>query len=431
MSSQSKKYYEFGQFRFYYEERILQHAGQTVQLRGRPKDVLEVLLERGCELGISKTDLMIAVWGNKAGDESNLFQAITALRNKLAEYDNQIAFIETIPEYGYRFVAEVKHSSEVEVAHTKSSAPAVSQTEAGSRLIGQTLLVESHKFVPVYLGLGAFAALADVPEKSNQWTIYKEIVIGGYRLCIFAFGIGVWHIVEQQEFESLVDLAIWRRKTYKDILRDRQHDVIGYTQEFVAKLAPDSTDPLENLRGQPGYVFSLFVLTKSAWTDKSEVLNAMRLLSCPKALLLNEDVETLQRDEALLLERNFLQHGFHNPDLREFGLPGTDSGYASWAGLSYFSSLPARPSFIDTIVEFELAVQSLWWFCSCAIDLGLSSSDDIPTELKAEINQMNKRFGKLRNIGPTESTQQRTMVEAVLVTSRLQELVTEVITLHK
>jgi DNA-binding winged helix-turn-helix (wHTH) protein len=104
MTKQIKRLYEFGPFHFYPDDRVLLCDGKNVHMSGRAKDVFGVLFERRGE-PVSKGELLHAVWGRQAGDESNLYRAIADINKALRASNGHHEYIETLREYGYRFAA--------------------------------------------------------------------------------------------------------------------------------------------------------------------------------------------------------------------------------------------------------------------------------------------------------------------------------------
>lgn len=107
MSQRLRRFYEFGSFRFYPDERILQYKGETVSLPGRPMDVLLVLIELRDRPGVDRDTLLTKVWGGNGGDMGNLYRAIADLKAALRKCDNHREYIENIRQYGYRFKQSV------------------------------------------------------------------------------------------------------------------------------------------------------------------------------------------------------------------------------------------------------------------------------------------------------------------------------------
>ena len=97
--------FEFGPFRLDERERTLERDGAGVGLTPKAFDVLAVLLANANRL-VEKRSLLGTVWGDVHVDEAVLTRAISDLRKALGQRDDQV-WIETVPKFGYRFVAEV------------------------------------------------------------------------------------------------------------------------------------------------------------------------------------------------------------------------------------------------------------------------------------------------------------------------------------
>src|SRR5688572_28278718 len=105
------QYYDFAPFRIDLEDRLLLCRGKPVPLTPKAFDTLLVLVECGKRL-VEKNDLMQAVWPDTFVAESSLTFNISTLRKVLGEHDDKRPYIETIPRRGYRFVAEVRMTTE-------------------------------------------------------------------------------------------------------------------------------------------------------------------------------------------------------------------------------------------------------------------------------------------------------------------------------
>lgn len=104
--------YEFGPFRLHAAMRRLEKNGSTVTLTATLFDLLLLLVSRHGEL-VTKEDLITHVWGGRAVEENNLTVSVSALRKALGEESGaRREYIETVPKYGYRFVAQVRVSAE-------------------------------------------------------------------------------------------------------------------------------------------------------------------------------------------------------------------------------------------------------------------------------------------------------------------------------
>lgn len=87
------------------ERQLLKH-GQLISLTPKAFDLLVVLAENPGRL-LTKDQLMEAVWGDTAVEESNLAYHISAIRKALGDTADNGHLIETVPKRGYRFTAAV------------------------------------------------------------------------------------------------------------------------------------------------------------------------------------------------------------------------------------------------------------------------------------------------------------------------------------
>ena len=114
MSSEAKDsgVYEFGPFRLDAAVRRLEKSGSAVTLTAKHFDLLLLLVSRRGEL-VTKEELIAQVWSDRVVEENNLTVSISALRKALGEtHEGRREYIETVPKYGYRFVAQVRRPYE-------------------------------------------------------------------------------------------------------------------------------------------------------------------------------------------------------------------------------------------------------------------------------------------------------------------------------
>ncbi len=105
MESTSYEIFEFGGFRLEGAERVLWHGERVIPLPPKVFDTLLLLVQNPGRV-ISKEKMLAAIWENSFVEENNLAQNISTLRRLLCE-TRDLKFIETVPKFGYRFVAEV------------------------------------------------------------------------------------------------------------------------------------------------------------------------------------------------------------------------------------------------------------------------------------------------------------------------------------
>jgi pimeloyl-ACP methyl ester carboxylesterase/DNA-binding winged helix-turn-helix (wHTH) protein/class 3 adenylate cyclase len=104
------KIYNFGGFRLDAAERILFDGARTIALSPKVFDTLLLLVENGGRV-LSKERMLKEIWEDSFVEENNLAQNISQLRRILGE-GGDVKFIETVPKYGYRFVAPVSETEE-------------------------------------------------------------------------------------------------------------------------------------------------------------------------------------------------------------------------------------------------------------------------------------------------------------------------------
>ncbi len=104
--------YRFGGFRLDAEERSLLDGDSPVQLAPKAFDTLLLLVENAGRI-LSKERMMAEVWEESFVEENNLAQNISILRKTLGE-SSDAKFIETVPKFGYRFVAKVDQDAAID-----------------------------------------------------------------------------------------------------------------------------------------------------------------------------------------------------------------------------------------------------------------------------------------------------------------------------
>jgi pimeloyl-ACP methyl ester carboxylesterase/DNA-binding winged helix-turn-helix (wHTH) protein len=97
--------FTFGQFVLDSQERSLRDDDGLLPLTPKAFDTLVLLVQNAGKI-LSKERLMSEVWQDAFVEENNLAQNISILRKVLRESREQ-KYIETVPKFGYRFVAEV------------------------------------------------------------------------------------------------------------------------------------------------------------------------------------------------------------------------------------------------------------------------------------------------------------------------------------
>src|SRR6266540_2698058 len=108
-ADQTATSFRFGLFEVDSRTGELRKQGRRIKLRGRPFDILVLLLSRGGDV-ISREDLRQQLWqaDTFVDFDHGLNSAINRLREALGDSAENPRFIETLPKRGYRFIAPIE-----------------------------------------------------------------------------------------------------------------------------------------------------------------------------------------------------------------------------------------------------------------------------------------------------------------------------------
>jgi hypothetical protein len=231
-------------------------------------------------------------------------------------------------------------------------------------------------------------------------------------------------LTRRLEFSSIAELAVDRERLYYEILQGN-HSIRCLTSrlhEHVFAGVPGA----EQLQSPIGYALSLVVVDRLGWVEEY-VENALKLLSCPNLVLgYATGQDTGQKGvvsvEAAMADREvqLLTRGITQCDFLPFSLAGALSGYASWAGVATYFLSAQRAALEAEFVRYQTQLQALWWYLhheTALIDKG------VVCEITPEVRRLIRRQSRqLLNVGPTEATPLRLFKEAVVKTSRIEQL---------
>ncbi len=148
------KIYSFDRFKLNAAERLLSDGEKTIALAPKVFDTLLFLIENAGRV-LSKERMLEEIWEGAFVEENNLAQNISLLRRVLGE-TKELKFIETVPKYGYRFVASVSENEPESVTFEKTSARIFIREiddieESEKSLVVQTISAPlSQPFLPTY-----------------------------------------------------------------------------------------------------------------------------------------------------------------------------------------------------------------------------------------------------------------------------------------
>jgi hypothetical protein len=275
---------------------------------------------------------------------------------------------------------------------------------------GATCITRSHKFIPVFVGAEVASALSAAGQWSHvndQWTECRRRAVehpaGSCILYLWPFGVALFHLVEDLALDSIAQLAVWRRITYEQNMQWAQDQLQALTASHVA--------------GEP-YVLSLYWVDEPAWHG-NDLQTALRLICIPRVLVPRADnIDESCLASAALIERALLENGFEHPELADFSMKGISLGYASWSGVVYHPIAQDRALREDELVTCELSVQAVWAYCDHLRQQIENGNDPI---VPAEFGWRFLRGvrSRLTNERPQETSQHRSMRDAVVHTSGL------------
>ena len=188
-TDRSPGWYRFGLFEVDERRGEIRKQGLRLRLRGRPFDILLILLERPGEL-VSREDLRTRLWpaDTFVDFDHGVNTSVNRLREVLGDSAENPRFIETVPRKGYRFIAPVdvltirdplpaSPEPPSTAAPDTESIPAsvspvpkkVERERPGSDPIGATVVPRKRRFIP--LVAAAIAVLA-----VTAWLVVPRLV---------------------------------------------------------------------------------------------------------------------------------------------------------------------------------------------------------------------------------------------------------------
>jgi len=136
MEEKDSKIYSFSGFRLDAAERLLYEGERSIQLPPKAFDTLLLFVQNAGKI-LNKERMLTEIWEGSFVEENNLAQNISLLRKTLGENPKE-KFIETVPKFGYRFVADVTaDDSGVEVLEQTRARVYIEDADGGIHHISQ------------------------------------------------------------------------------------------------------------------------------------------------------------------------------------------------------------------------------------------------------------------------------------------------------
>lgn len=134
MSVQTKRLFQFGNFRLDLTRRLLLRDGQVVSLTPKAFETLALLVQNNGQV-VEKDELMREIWPDTFVEEGSLARNISVLRKALGEGPGDHQYIQTVPRQGYRFVADV-----VELFDENFSLPTAAPAISNDQLMSEPVI---------------------------------------------------------------------------------------------------------------------------------------------------------------------------------------------------------------------------------------------------------------------------------------------------
>lgn len=186
MFSETKEIYEFGPYRLDVGQHKFERTDGTSNspLSEKTFQTLVVLLRNQGQL-VTKEELFSAVWPDTAVEENSLNKSIHAIRYALGEKPRDHKYIETVPKYGYRFIADARRIDTV-------NRPTTAQNGAAASIFDEQVSVSGNSIAAV--------SNRTIFQQSRPRWIYQTATAAGLTA---ALAIGGWLLISNWRMNEL------------------------------------------------------------------------------------------------------------------------------------------------------------------------------------------------------------------------------------
>lgn len=239
MPLETRPLYDFGGFRLDPGQRLLLRRGEPVSLAPKAFELLVVLVESGGRL-LSKDELMRQLWPDSFVEEANLTVNISALRKALGDTLDGQAFIETVPKYGYRFIALVTEAPKENNVPRQARVQLIRSTTSGDSSAAETAPSRD------------LEGQRDAPRRSRVrlWAVVALML--GIALAGVVYSLYRQRSGRKQAFDSPRRLAIL---PFQNLRQDPDSDFLGYS---LADAVITKLGYVQQLRVRPSYAVAKY-----------------------------------------------------------------------------------------------------------------------------------------------------------------------------
>lgn len=279
MSEEKAIFYDFGDFRLDTLNCRLLKNGAPVQITQKSFEILQELIVKRDRM-LKKEELLRTIWEESYVEEATLTQHIYMLRKVLQQ--NGKVYIETVPKYGYRFVADVREinfaAKDLNGAENFNPAAEVFSGSPAESISEPT---------------GDFDETEPLPIKAKQdrtvGVIYKRIAQISTSLCVLAVLIGLYFYLRENSAQPAGEPSPIRSIAvlpFQQIAEQKDEKLgLGLADVLITKLGT-----IENLE-----VLPTSAIIRYAEKDNYNLLEAGKNLGVDAVL-----TGTIQRDGEII-----------------------------------------------------------------------------------------------------------------------------------
>src|SRR5947207_612443 len=140
-----KRVFVFDRYRLDEQERQLLRGSEPIQLTPKLFDLLAELVRNAGHL-LQKQDLLDKLWSETAVEEGSLTRGISSLRQVLGSTADGRDFIQTVSKRGYRFIADVRETTDDELDGARVAGgiplPSLAASSAGGFVARESELLQ-------------------------------------------------------------------------------------------------------------------------------------------------------------------------------------------------------------------------------------------------------------------------------------------------
>ncbi len=241
MSLETKRFYDFADFRVDPDERVLLRDGVPLPLTPKAFHMLLVLVENHGRI-VEKEKLMTEIWADSFVEEGSLSVNARKLRQALDDNASEPRFIETIPRRGYRFIFPIetdKNESKTALENAVALANG-SQTKNGFRISKISAITFSVLLLAALIAAAYFlwrASFAyDYPLLAKPYEAHSITTSGdSFHPTLSRDGRLIAYAVDHSNRSSV---------RVRDIERNTDREIVPITEGFIGGLtfSPDALE---------------------------------------------------------------------------------------------------------------------------------------------------------------------------------------------